>query len=97
MAGPEFISPAALGYVVALLTVGVIALLVGIRLGAHTTKVQAPLSDEEQVTAALGVLRRHLERKALADMQAAGRPLWTPDPDRVAELSYGAETDVSVR
>lgn len=96
MAGFEFISPAALGYVVGLLTVGVIALLVGIRLGAHT-KVQTPPSDEEQVAAALGVLRRHLERKALADMQAAGGPLWAPDPDRVAELSYGAEAVTSVR
>lgn len=96
MADLEFISPTAVGYVFALFTVGVVSLLVGIRLGART-KVQAPLSDEEQVTAALGILRRHFERKALADMQAAGRPLWTPDPERVAELSFGAEPDVSVR
>ena len=85
----DVMSPIVLAYVLGLLSVGITALLVGIRIGARTRP--APVkSEEEQVAAAFGVLRRHMEKKALAEMQAQGGPIWSPDPDRVAELSYGA-------
>ena len=71
-------SPAFLGYVAGLLSVGVVSLVVGLRLGARS-QTPAPQSEEEQVMAAFGVLKRHFEKKALADMQSSGAPLWTPE------------------
>lgn len=90
----NFVSAGALGYIVGLLGVGLIGLLVGARLGARST-VNPPPSEQEQLVAALRVLRRHHEQSALAKMQAAGAELWSPDPDRVAELSYGAPVDAA--
>lgn len=86
------VSAGTLGYIVGLLSVGFIGLLVGARLGARAM-ASPPPSEEEQLVAALRVLRRHHEQSALAKMQAAGAQLWSPDPDRVAELSYGAPVD----
>ena len=78
MTGPELFSPALVGHLLLVIGVGVIALLVGIRLGART-RIEPQASDEEQLAAALGVLRRHLERKALADIRprgwSCGRPI----------------------
>lgn len=84
-----------LGYLVGLLSVGVVSLIVGIWLGARA-RIAAPPSEQEQVAAAFGVLKRHFEKKALADMRASGAPLWTPDPARVAELSHGSDLDAPV-
>ena len=88
------VSAGALGYIVGLLSVGFIGLLVGVRLGARST-VSPPPSEQEELVAALRVLRRHHEQSALAKMQAAGAELWSPDPDRVAQLSYGAPVDAA--
>lgn len=90
----NFVSAGALGYIVGLLSVGFIGLLVGVRLGARST-VSPPPSEQEELVAALRVLRRHHEQSALAKMQAAGAELWSPDPDRVAELSYGVPVDAA--
>ena len=85
-------SSAFLGYLVGMLCVGVFSLVVALRHGARS-QIAAPQSEEEQVRAAFGVLKRHFEKTALAEMQASGAALWTPDPARVAELSYGADPD----
>lgn len=77
-----------LGYMLAMTLVGAAAFLFGIRVGTRT-KVQPIQSEDEQVAAALGVLRRHFEKRALARMVAAGARLWTPDPDRIAKLRDG--------
>lgn len=90
----NIVSAGALGYIVGLFSVGLIGLLVGVRLGAGAT-VSTPPSEDEQLVAALRVLRRHHEQSALAKMQAAGAELWSPDPGRVAELSYGAPVDAA--
>jgi hypothetical protein len=92
MDASNVVSLGVLGYVVGLLSVGVIALLVGIRLGAKST-IAAPPSEQEQLVQALRILRRHYEQAALAEMQAAGAQLWSPDVERLAELSYGAKID----
>lgn len=92
MDGSNVVSLGALGYAIGLFSVGVIALLVGVRLGAKST-LSPPPSEQEQLATALRVLRRHHEQAALAEMQAAGAELWSPDPERVAELSYGARID----
>lgn len=89
------ISPAVFGYVLSLLAVAVVAFIVGLRIGARA-RVQTPLSEEEEVAAALGVLRRHVERRALAELETSGAPIWTPDAARLAELSFGSPRDVSV-
>ncbi|CAN7458524.1 hypothetical protein LJR164_003020 [Phenylobacterium sp. LjRoot164] len=86
-------SPAVLGYLFGLFAVGVVAFTVGLRLGVRTT-VKPPPSEDEQVAAAFGVLRRHFERCALAELESTGAPIWSPDPARVADLSYGLERDV---
>ncbi|WP_312163978.1 hypothetical protein [Phenylobacterium sp.] len=86
------VAPAALGYLLVLLGVGVVSFVVGLRLGARAQALP-PLSEDEQVAAAFGVLKRRFEKEALAEMQASGAPLWSPDPARVAELSYGARLD----
>lgn len=86
-------SSGALGPLLALAVVGATALLIGIRVGSRT-KTQPILSEDEQVAAALGVLRRHSEKRALARMEAAGARLWTPDPERVAELSSGRRNTI---
>ena len=88
------VSAGALGYIVGLLSVGFIALLVGVRLGARSA-VSPPPTEQEELIAAVRVLRRHHEQAALAKMQAAGAQLWSPDADRVAELSYGAPVDAA--
>lgn len=92
MDASNVVSLGMLGYFVGLLGVGVIALLVGIRLGAKST-IAAPPSEQEQLVQALRILRRHHEQAALAEMQAAGAQLWSPDAERLAELSYGAKID----
>lgn len=89
------VSPAFLGYLVGLLSVGVVSLVVGLWLGARA-QIAAPPSEEEQVAAAFGVLKRHFEKKALAEMQSSGAALWTPDPARVAELCHGSDLDSPV-
>lgn len=94
MDGSTVVSLGALGYAIGLLSVGVIALLVGVRLGAKAMVIPPP-TEQEQLVAALRVLRRHHEQAALTEMQAAGAELWSPDPDRVAELSYGARIDAA--
>lgn len=92
MDGSHVVSLGALGYAIGLFSVGFIALLVGARLGARAA-VRPPPSEQEQLIEAVRVLRRHHEQAALAKMQAAGAELWSPDPERVAELSYGARGD----
>lgn len=87
------ISPVVLGYLFGLFAAAVVAFTVGLRLGARTT-ISPQLSDDEQVAAAFGVLRRHFERCALAELEATGAPIWSPDPARVADLSHGLERDV---
>lgn len=87
------ISPIA--FLFAILCVGVVSLVVGIRIGIRGSR-PARMSDEEQVAAAFGVLKRHFERKALADLEASGAQLWSPDPMRVAELSHCAGRGASV-
>lgn len=88
------VSAGALGYIVGLVSVGFIGLLVGVRLGAKSA-VSPPPTEQEQLIAAVRVLRRHHEQAALAKMQAAGAQLWSPDADRVAELSYRAPVDAA--
>lgn len=92
MDASNVVSLGMLGYVVGLLGVGVIALLVGIRLGAKSA-VTAPPSEQEQLVQALRLLRRYHEQAALAKMQAAGAELWSPDAERLAELSFGPKID----
>jgi hypothetical protein len=87
------ISPAVLGYLLGLFAVGAVAFIVGLRLGVRSTARPQP-SEDEQVAAAFGVLRRHFERCALAELESSGAPLWSPDPARVADLSHGLERDV---
>lgn len=89
------VSPAVLAYASSLLGVGVVSLVVGLRLGSQA-RVLRPLSEEEEVAAAFGVLKRHFEKRALAQMEASGAPLWSPDPGRLAELSYGAAPEAPV-
>lgn len=88
------ISPLVLGVVLGLLSVGVVAFVLGLRVGARA-RGSAPLSEDQQVAAALNVLRRHLEMRALADLEASGAPIWSPDARRVAELSFGLQRDRS--
>lgn len=89
------VSPTALGYLLGLLGVGVVSLVVGLRLGARSQAAPPP-SEAEQLSAAVALLRRYFEKKALADLEASGAQLWSPDPDRVADLSYGLVRDASV-
>lgn len=89
------ISLAALGYLLIPLCVGVVSFVVGLRIGARAPMTR-PQSEEEQVAAAFGILKRHFEKNALAEMEASGAPLWSPDPVRVAELSYGSDLDAPV-
>lgn len=81
------ISPAV--FLLIVLGVGVLCLVVGIRLGVRAGR-PAVRSEEEQVAAAFGILKRHFEKKSLADLEASGAPLWSPDPTRVAALSHGS-------
>lgn len=78
-----------------LFSVGVVSFVVGLRLGGRS-QPSSPLSEEEQVAAAFGVLKRHFEKRALADMEASGARLWSPDPALVAELSHGSRLDAPV-
>lgn len=87
------ISPAVLGYLFGLFAVGVVAFVVGLRLGART-QIRSEPSEDEQAAAAFGVLHRHFERRALAALESSGAPMWSPDPARVADLSHGGERDV---
>ena len=83
------------GYLLIPLAMGVVSFVVGLRLGARA-RTASPLSEDEQVAAAFGVLRRHFEKTALAEMQASGAPLWSPDPARVADLCHGSQIDSTV-
>lgn len=87
------VSPAALLF--ALLGVALVSFLVGLRVGVRS-QAPSPQSEEAQVAAAFGVLKRHFEKQALAEMEASGAPLWSPDPARVAELSHGSRLDAPV-
>lgn len=87
MQGPEVLSSAVFGYGFALFVVALCALLAGIRLGVQTRS--PPRTQSEELAHAMNVLRRHLEAQALEEMKIAGAQLWTPDPERVAALSYG--------
>ncbi len=87
------ISPAV--FLLIVLGVGVLCLVVGIRLGVRAGR-PAVRSEEEQVAAAFGILKRHFEKKSLADLEASGAPLWSPDPTRVAALSHGSRPGAPV-
>lgn len=89
------VAPATLGYLFGLMGVGAVSLIVGLRVGARVRPV-APVSQEAQLLAAISLLRRHFEERALADLEASGAKLWSPDPARIADLSFGAEGDTTV-